>query len=210
MNLLRIGLSTRIITDNETQEKRDALSQDWYPFLHSALPGAEWILLPNSGKKIIPYIRNLGINGFILTGGNDLGTEPDRDVTEFAVLELAIKYNFPLFGVCRGLQVINAFFGGELVDCTENHSGKRHVVTLDKTISSAITQEKRQVNSFHKFGVSKKDPPVTIIPFAESPDGIIEGLMVPKTRVTAVMWHPERESQYSSEDLCLIRYCFSK
>lgn len=208
--MLRIGLSTRIITDDATQEKRDALSQDWYPFLYSALPGVTWLLLPNIGKDIISYIQTLEINGFILTGGNDLGTEHVRDITEYAVLDFAIKKNLPLFGVCRGLQIINAFFGGKLTDCYEKHSGKLHDVTLDKTIISTIYLEKRTVNSFHKFGVSNMDLPGKILPFAVSSDRIIEGIVVPDTKVIAIMWHPEREKQYLPEDISLIRHCFYK
>ena len=63
----------------------------------------------------------------LLTGGEDPGTSPPRDDTERALLDWAIGDRLPVFGVCRGLQFVQRYFGGELVACDrERHVARRH------------------------------------------------------------------------------------
>ncbi len=49
-------------------ETRDALSQDWPGFMHSVLPEALWMPLPNLGRDIVEYVTSWDPNGFIITG----------------------------------------------------------------------------------------------------------------------------------------------
>jgi len=206
--MIRIGLSSRIIKDDTSSEKRDAISHDWYPFLKEALPEANWLILPNLGIDIAPYVQDWELNGFILTGGNDIGAEPVRDTTEYFLLEYAISHNLSLFGVCRGLQVLHTYFGGGLVDCHEKHERKRHTIKVNKKVIGENDNEIHEVNSFHKFGIMVEGLTDKLFPFAISAETLVEGLLIPDTRIMAVMWHPEREKPYSQYDIALIRRCF--
>lgn len=206
--MIRIGISSRIMYENTVNEKRDALSHDWYPFLKEALPEADWMILPNLGNDIISYIQDWKLSGFILTGGNDIGAEPARDTTENTLIEYALSRNLPLFGVCRGLQLLYTYFGGRLVNCPGNHEQKRHIVAVNKQIMGEWGNEIYEVNSFHKFGITAETLTEKMYPFAQSSDSLVEGLLIPETRIIAVMWHPEREKPYSRYDITLIRRCF--
>src|SRR3546814_434173 len=69
-----------------------------------------------------------GLDGLILTGGLDVQPElygaerhpltdparPDRDAWELSLLRGARERGIPVFGICRGLQLINVAFGGTL------------------------------------------------------------------------------------------------
>jgi putative glutamine amidotransferase len=66
--------------------------------------------------------------GLVLTGGEDVepkrygeapspalgAVQPARDEAEFRVLDCAVRRRMPVFGICRGLQVMNVHFGGTL------------------------------------------------------------------------------------------------
>jgi gamma-glutamyl-gamma-aminobutyrate hydrolase PuuD len=113
----RIGLTMRVVTAEGYTEERDALAWDWHRFLASAFPDACWLSIPNLGNRVDDYIREWRIDGLILTGGNDLGSAPLRDMTERALLGYALENSIPTFGVCRGLQVIQHHFGGAIRPC---------------------------------------------------------------------------------------------
>ena len=79
---LRIGVSMRVTKAVDYFEKRDALAQDWQNFLSEYLPEAISMPLPNLGEQIIQdVVEPWRINAFILTGGDDLGVFPERDIT---------------------------------------------------------------------------------------------------------------------------------
>ena len=79
----------------------------------------------------------------VLTGGNDFadgGPEASsakaRDRTEFALMEHATALRWPILGVCRGMHVVNAYFGGRMIpdlgslQYAVNHVAANHPITL--------------------------------------------------------------------------------
>lgn len=191
-------LVTQRIADNPTYvERRDALAHDWAALFadYDILP----ILVPNAGRDPSAYL-SLGATGLLLTGGDDMGppgAPTVRDATELRLLEGALARGFPVFGVCRGLQVINRHFGGEIAtSLPEPHVGD-HDVTLE---SGAV----QRVNSFHNQGVMRAGLAAELAAFAETRGGVIEALRHRSLPVTAVQWHPERPSPSSALDKTLI------
>lgn len=76
------------------------------------------------------------MDGLLLSGGADLepsrygaapagstGVEPERDALEAAAWTAAEARSLPVFGICRGLQAMNVFAGGSLVQHVEGHEG---------------------------------------------------------------------------------------
>ena len=130
-----------------------------------------------------------------------------RDTLELTLARWTYQDDRPLFGICRGHQVINVAFGGTLVQDipsevvtdlphetpdTLPRSTIRHEVTLDpdSRIASILGRTHVAVNSLHHQSVERPAPGVTITGY--SPDGIVEALEAPDKRfILSVQWHPE-------------------
>src|SRR4051794_17138382 len=91
---------------------RDALGDEWRAVLAAALPDAAWAPLANVPRQIVGTAVALQLDAVILTGGNDLGSCARRDDTEARLLAHCIGHGIPVLAVCRGLQVVQSFFGG--------------------------------------------------------------------------------------------------
>lgn len=199
-NNLRIGLTMRVVETAGYQETRDALAWLWQSFMSTTLPKALWMPVPNLAREIISYIQDWQLNGFIITGGNDLFEYPHRDETELALLEYALKNDLPVLGVCRGLQIMAHFFGYKITPC-RGHAGTRHEVNMSQC---SLT-----VNSYHNIcGPSEIESP--LVPFAWDKEGRIEGFYHQDKPLKAIMWHPERESPVSNFDKDLVQELFIK
>jgi putative glutamine amidotransferase len=130
-----------------------------------------------------------------------------RDTLELTLARWTYADDRPLFGICRGHQVINVAFGGTLVQDipsevvtelphetpdTLPRNTIRHQVTLDpdSRLASILGRTQVAVNSLHHQSVEQPAPGVVITGY--SPDGIVEALEVPdKQFVLSVQWHPE-------------------
>ncbi len=160
------------------------------------------------------------MDGLLLTGGQDVnpslyGEEntackelcPARDELEKKLFNKAMSLDMPVFGICRGLQLINAVMGGTLYQDlptqftspnAENHlqsepyDASAHKVTLlqSSPLYALLETEKLAVNSLHHQGIRTLAP--GLLPSAISEDGLVEAIYAPhKTFVQAVQWHPE-------------------
>ena len=142
------------------------------------------IPIPNdlSSLKIIE-----GACGIILTGGGNIDkSQEKRNIIETKLIECAINKNIPLFGICRGMQIIAKYFGGDIYKIS-GHSlkGKTHSVNIEFNNK----KWKEYVNSYHDYAVTIKD--TELVPFAIN--DCIEGVYHPKFLIKGVQWHPERE-----------------
>jgi putative glutamine amidotransferase len=180
------------------------------------------VILPTdlSGEDV--RVLRTRLDGILLSGGGDIdparfggtpseeigGVDNDRDEMEFSIVHLSVETNWPLLGICRGLQVINAALGGSLyTDIPEQYpTGVRHDT---KEISSSRSYEAHEVriipesklfnilketplrvNSFHHQAVLEPARELRISAYAS--DGLIEGLEFPDHRfLVGVQWHPE-------------------
>lgn len=206
----KIGITMRIDHASAYPEARSAIAQDWVRFLTDKLPQCAWMLIPNLGPTVTDYVETWSLDGFILTGGNNLGDAPERDETETAILDYAVTHRLPVVGVCRGLQLIQQYFGGPVVACTgENHINTHHTVTAagawPDVPSEILGKQDWQVNSYHRYGVPQASLSEALLPLALSDDGTVEALRHQSLPVYAVQWHPERSTPSSELDLALLR-----
>ena len=128
----RIGITLRIETIKKYDEKRDAISHDWTKFLQDSdvLP----IFIPNTLTDTKYFLEKMKLDGLILSGGDNKGDDIERDKTEQEIIELSVKNKIPLLGICRGMQVINDFFGGGIIATNNlNHVAKHHEIKLSST-----------------------------------------------------------------------------
>ena len=181
----------------------------------------------NSGgiPVILPITDNFEVikeqvkyfDGLILSGGGDpdpnlygedclqeLGDiTPERDTFELAILEEFLKTKKPILGICRGLQLMNVFYGGTLyqdikyVDTNIQHKQKwladlptHDLNILENNILFEIFGKKARTNSFHHQMIKDLGRELTSI--ATANDGVIEAIQNKNYPFFyGVQWHPE-------------------
>jgi len=124
-----------------------------------------------------------------------------RDFTEKCLLDYAVKNKIPVLGICRGMQFINVYFGGKLIQniskeikSSFKHVAKDHLIELlDKRLHSGKRNQVK-VNSYHNQGVDNITLSSKLNCFAKSTDGVIEGIFHPNLPIVGIEWHPERNS----------------
>ncbi|MBR2385502.1 MAG: gamma-glutamyl-gamma-aminobutyrate hydrolase family protein [Clostridia bacterium] len=138
--------------------------------------------------------------GLLLTGGGDFlssfykrnvdchKVNVLRDVNEFKILDYFFKRNAPILGVCRGMQIINLYLGGDLKTTDGHQSTNGEDVYHPIFSSSSFLDGLHTVNSNHRQCVNKLSPLAKEI--CLSNDGIVEGFSF--KNVLAVQFHPER------------------
>ncbi|MCC7047659.1 MAG: gamma-glutamyl-gamma-aminobutyrate hydrolase family protein [Alphaproteobacteria bacterium] len=196
-----VAITQRILRDQATGERRDALDQRWSPFLAAA--GLLPLVLPNDAPTALALLRGCEPAGVILTGGGDLsaygGADDDRDATEAALVSWATATARPVLGVCRGMQQLLHLAGARL-DRVEGHVRTRHkLVFAGRPI---------EVNSYHDFAV-RSVPDKDFAVLAAAPDGTVEAVRHRRLPQIGIMWHPEREAPFAAHDIALFRGHFT-
>ena len=193
-----IALTQRVEYIEPIKERRDALDQEWTALADTC--GFTPLLLPNRLSAVQELLVNLPVEGFLLTGGNDLaaygGDAPERDEVERYLIQSALGGYIPLLGVCRGMQMILDYFGGPL-QRVEGH------IRVEHTLDNGET-----VNSFHSWGAV--ECPAPLVPNARNTDGVLEAVgHRDHPRFKGIMWHPERYHPPRSQDIERIKEVFS-
>ena len=201
-----ICVTQRLVYDKKSKSSKDALDKDLVNFLNKI--GYLPIPIPNINlkkKKIEQllnfYIKKLKVNGFIFSGGEDLNQNKERYKIEKEIYNFCIKKKIPLFGICRGLQMIANLNKVKLVR-VKNHVAKRHMILSNLKKKNFI----REVNSFHNWKINNcpKNFDITHVSF----DKVIEGIKHKIHPIHAYMWHPEREKKYHQSDINIFKKIF--
>jgi N5-(cytidine 5'-diphosphoramidyl)-L-glutamine hydrolase len=206
----RIGISQRVELVTSHSERRDCLDQRWAVLLE--LLGLQIVPIPNHLAEVSTWIDVMALDGFILSGGNDLAhlpgasrVAPERDRTETDVLEYAEYHELPVLGVCRGLQMMNLHLGGRLTPVA-GHVATRHSVTPQA--EEGLFSSYFDVNSFHDWGIHADGLADSLVAGVHCNDGTVEAAYHRSLPWASVMWHPERETPFVEADLDLIRGIF--
>ena len=175
-------------------------------------------LIPDRG-----YLTALAaqLDGLLLSGSNsDLdpsyyGEEPhpqlgsvvpERDETDLLLLELAEARALPLLAICFGMQSLNVWRGGSLIqdigaqvpDHIKHEQGQvfnrpSHQIKIeaDSLLAQLAGGETWRVNSSHHQAIKKVGRALRVI--ARATDGVIEAVVDPRPDrfVLGVQWHPE-------------------
>jgi len=194
---------------------------DWLNYFNVAYEILDW-----NKKEDLTKINDC--KGLILTGGVDIYPEiycdwetdkergnfiPERDGFELKLLEQAIEKNLPVLGICRGCQLINVYFKGNLIYDIEsirnvNHNKiseeepRMHEVNIYEgtILKNIIGLENGIVTSTHHQSVDRVGEGLAVN--AKSSDGIVEGIeYLNKSSnhfLLGIQWHPEKFSDFNN------------
>jgi len=217
--LLGISASNMHVEISRLRRKQHRLAVNDEYIKLMATAGFTTLLLTYSEEPALALELFPLLDGILLSGGADLDPSAWRaDTTEDFLLDgmrtraenrmltEALERGIPVFGICRGLQQINVYFGGTLIEdiptvCenTLEHKqslpGNITIHDLEWTTGSwcgrVVTEPVTPVNSYHHQAVDKPGDAVSVT--GRSPDGIIEAIECDtKSFVAAVQFHPER------------------
>jgi putative glutamine amidotransferase len=232
---LLIGLSARIYSPDPARAELQGVWTKTLHYLEQSV--AHWVLAGGAVAVMIPAVSegsivvrsdiDLGhyadaLDGLVLQGGNDVAPthyresplqpewagDPVRDAYEMALVRAFIAAGKPVFGICRGLQLLNVCFGGSLwqdiatqrPEALDHRSAGRyerhfhavefvpgtHLAGLYPGLARATT------NSIHHQGIKQLAPGFVVE--ARCPDdGMVEAIRrtEPGPYVAGVQWHPE-------------------
>lgn len=206
----RIGVTMRETQPLSYREPRDALAREWGALLAAALPEAMWLPVPNLGAGVRDYAERWGLDGLVLTGGEDLGACAARDRTERQLLQWCLQAHRPVFGVCRGLQMLQHHFGGPIARIAgRGHVARPHAVVISMRCCPVPLRSARMtVNSFHAYGIRERALAAPLEVLATTRDGYVEAAIASGPRLAGVMWHPERGRSLRAFDRALLRWTF--
>lgn len=196
---LRFGITMRITNADGYNEPRDTIAHDWSAYMSEVFSESKFLFIPNIGKKAVDFIGKWDINVLIISGGDDIGATPLRDVTETALLKSAIDCNMPVIAICRGLQLVHTYFGGKLINGDKTFID-RHRAVPHKII---IGNTSKEVNSYHTNLIEENSLTKEAKIIARcATDNTIEAFKI--RNILALMWHPERDKIVSKWNKLLI------
>ncbi len=217
-----IAISQRVVYDISSKETRDVLDQSWYKFASSS--NIRLYPVPNNINNVQEYIFKLKIDGIIFSGGNNIGSQNkilfknktlekddvsiSRELVELKLLSWSIQNKKPVIGVCKGMQFINSFFGGnQFITDRSKHVNKMHELSFIEKEFIEIYGESQTVNSYHNFGINRKNLAPNLIPTSLF-DNEVESFKHVKNKIYGIMWHPERNFPFNKSDIELFKNVF--
>ena len=222
MEPLRIGVSARLLYPDPS---RKFLPGKSIQYLEQSV--ANWLMSGDVLAFMIPEISLAShhlpkalkvkhyvdaLDGLLLQGGEDMSPESYRETPinpkwsgdnvrdryEIELFHEFVTQGKPVFGICRGHQVINVALGGSLVQHLDDHDARAigrshlaHGITVSPTseLGRAAGASMLRVNSLHHQAVRELAP--GLIESARGDDGTVEGLETSDGLVVAVQCHPE-------------------
>lgn len=170
--------------------------------------------------------------GLVLPGGGDIdpslfgaknessrNIDPDLDGLQLSALEAFVQNKRPVLGVCKGLQLINIYFGGTLLqDLPEpslqihqyENGDKTHLTKAARgTFPERLYGRFPVTNSAHHQAAGNVGEGLKVAQYSQ--DFVIEALYHDSLPILAVQWHPERmcfsyADPYMANGSLLLRY----
>ena len=210
------------ITPSHNTENNDTSLRPTYPKAIAAAGGLPILLPLECSDDDINQFMDI-CDGLLFTGGPDIQpslygedthlncgkASAARDHLEFRLLTAAMDACKPIFGICRGIQVLNTGLGGSLYQDIPSQIPREfplahqqpsyynipchRVNIVPNTLFASICQDETHiaVNSCHHQCIHIPAPGLMVS--AAAPDGIIEAIEKPDypNFFLGVQWHPE-------------------
>jgi putative glutamine amidotransferase len=222
---LLVGVSTRRgdagwIAKNthhylNTLQGLDAVPVILSPDTPARLPSGR-VFAPDAEGRLHPEVLR-HLDGLVLSGGGDVdpryfgaelnGAEPEhidrrRDELELNLARAALEMDLPIFGICRGCQVLNVAAGGSMIQHFDGHRSPEDSTAYHDVLVEPETRFRRMVeedafsvNTFHHQGMDRASLAAIFraAAVAHPDDWLVEAYESWRHRwVVGVQWHPER------------------
>ncbi|MEN9417208.1 MAG: hypothetical protein RI988_828 [Pseudomonadota bacterium] len=231
---LLIGVSARIHYPLEHEQLPRVFTKTLH-FLEQSV--AHWVLSGHAMAVMVPAVTKDSIversdldlddyaralDGLVLQGGNDIAPQaygeeplnpawsgdPVRDRYEMELIAAFERAGKPVFGICRGFQLINVMYGGSLYQDIETQvPGARehrrleryeqHYHAIELVPGTRLAElypgvTRAVTNSIHHQGV-KAVAPGFVVEARCPEDGTVEAIRrtTGGSYLAAVQWHPE-------------------
>ena len=173
----------------------------------------------------------LACDGLLMPGGADIHPkyygqavtekcgkiEDERDVGEWAMMDLFVPTGKPILCICRGEQLMNVYCGGTLHQCIKDFQKCKHsdfpnrakdthavTVTPDTKLRQILGVDSCRVNSMHHQAADAIAP--GLIVSAVSEDGIVEALeSKDHPFFLGIQWHPEHMAAKDAAQMNIFR-----
>lgn len=167
--------------------------------------GADALVLPGSRQDMNPKLW-----GEEDQGSNDINDA--LDTAQLILMDFAMEHEMPVLGICRGMQFLNVYFGGTLIQdlpCAEAHKRREpelyHSVThYRNTCMYALYGESSFVNTRHHQGVGRIGGGLQAVSFwNDGEDTVVEAIEMAESngRILGVQWHPEKMYLYGDKEI---------
>ena len=189
----------RVTEATNYKEERNSIAFEYIEYFEKL--GFLVQLIPNNTKNIKKYFDK-NTYAVVLTGGNNVNPKlyksdenlsdvyNQRDDIEKALVEVSLKKDISILGICRGFHFLNVYFGGKLTHNIKNHVNKTHTLYSENTILN-----NKSTNSYHNQGITQDGLAKGLEVLAKTEDGFIEAFKHKKNKVFAIQWHPERQDK---------------
>ncbi len=190
--------------------RRFQLFTDYLPCLRAA--GAVPVLLPTDGPPEEAEAWLEGLDGLLMTGGDDPDLRPfggpapdhrckpvpaEQQQMNLALVRAACRRRMPLLGVCLGMQMMGLVHGApycQHLDGADGHlKGALHPVAPapGSLLARLLGPAPVEVASFHHQALAGPGDGLRVT--GTSPDGIVEAVEIDgQDFALGVQWHPER------------------
>lgn len=172
-------------------QRMEALGWTLFPIcshtgLSTALAISDALLLPG-GYDMHSYYLNETRNVHITT------YDQPMDHLELMTIDAFVRADKPILGICRGMQTLNVYFKGSLlqhINADQHAPNHRHIVhTSGRSVLNQLYPATFHVNSFHHQVIGKLGEGFFTSAFSE--ENYVEAMEHENGRILAVQWHPE-------------------
>ncbi len=214
-----IGITTGTRIDPETGNQYNAA---YVPIIQAVeRAGGLPVLIPSHVSNETLNTLYVAVDGLLLPGGGDIHAshyhealhpksnflDAERDRAELLLARRAVADDLPVFGICRGHQLLNVAMGGSLFQdipsqmqdhliheqypaLARNQTSHAVMIDASSRLAQIVGTTRLEVNSLHHQAVRDPAPHFNVV--AVAPDEVVEAIELPTKRfVLSVQWHPE-------------------